>query len=488
MKLPKVVGQVGIGFVARGFSQVTALLIAIVAARLLARGQFGIYAIASAFVVLLQALMYGGVYDYIIKEPDQDGCGDRTGGDDGILNTCFSMNVTFGVLAASTVAALAFVMGALTHTAEVTILMLWLAPSAIVASITTWQEAVLLRRGRPDVYYGLWLVTEALASALALTLLNGGAGLFSLVAYRYAQLLVGAIGYFAVLRLRPRLAWHPGTARAAWRFAVNIYVSRMAGIVASYSGDVLVGVLVNPAAAGAYRLGSRVVMGISEIAYQPVTTMAWVQFARTRGVPDALRPAWLALLTALTVTAWPALAGLVLDARSVLALVVGPGWEDAIPVIAVLALARALAAFEAFLDPTLGVTDQSSSILRIRTIGSLAAVALLFAAARFGAVGAAAAQTVVSTGLALAAVTVALRATRTRPVTLLRRLVPGIACTAATVAGAMGAIALAAPSRPLSTIATSMLGGGAAWVVTLAFTLRPSRLRPDGFPVRPAAA
>ncbi len=485
MKLPKVAGQVGIGFVARGFSQVTALLIAIVAARLLAKDQFGIYAIASAFVVLLQALMYGGVYDYIIKET---GGGDRGDGDDRILETCFAMNVSFGLLAAASVAGLAFVMGALTRSAEVTSLMLWLAPSAIVASITTWQEAVLLRRGRLNVYYTLCLVTEALASALALTLFNQGAGLFSLVAYRYAQLLGGGIGYFAVLRLRPRLAWHAGTARAAWRFAVNIYVSRMAGIVASYSGDVLVGILVNPAAAGAYRLGSRVVLGISEIAYQPVTTMAWVQFARTRGVPEALRAPWLALLTALSVTAWPALAGLVLDSRSVLALVVGPGWEDAVPVIAVLAVARVLAAFEAFLDPTLGVTDRSGLILRIRTVGSLAAIALLFAAARFGAVGAAAAQAVVAAGLALAATAIALRATRTRLDTLLRRLVPGIACTAATIVGAMGAIALIDPSRPLSTIAVSVAGGATAWAATLALTLRMTGLRDGGLPARPAAA
>ena len=314
--------------------------------------------------------------------------------------------------------------------------------------------------------------------------------MFSLVAYRYAQLLLGSLCYFAVLRLRPRLAWHADTARAAWRFAVNIYVSRMAGIVASYSGDVLVGILVNPAAAGAYRLGSRVVLGVSEIAYQPVTTMAWVRFARTRGKPEAMRLEWLALLTALSLTAWPALVGLVLDGRSVLALVVGPGWDDALPVIAVLAVARVLAAFEAFLDPTLGVTDRSSLILKIRTVGSAAAVALLLGAARFGATGAALAQTIVAGALALAAIVVALRTTRTRPATLLLRLVPGLACTLATAAGALGALALAGlgPARPVSTIAVSLAGGVAGWAVTLAATARLAGLRHDGVAARPAAA
>ena len=480
MNLSGVARRVGVGVVARGFSQVTALVIAIVAARLLAREEFGVYAIASAFVVLLQALMYGGVYDYLIK----DEAGDE------ILDTCFWMNATFGVGATALVAVLAFVIGALSHSAEVTRLMLWLAPSAMVAALTTWQEAVLLRRGRLGVYYGLWILVETLATALALVLFRSGAGLFALVAYRYAQVGIACLAYFAVLRLRPRLAWRPETARAAWRFAVNIYVSRMAGIVAGYSGDVLVGILVNPAAAAAYRLGSRVALGVSEIAYQPVTTMAWVQFARTQGRPEALRAEWMALVTALSVTAWPALAGLVLDSRSVLALVVGPGWDDAVPVIAVLAAARLFAAFEALLDPTLGVTDQTGLILRIRTAASVATLALLFVAARFGAVGAAAAQAAVAAGVALVAIMVALRATRASLATLAVRLLPGIVATLLTLAGATAAVALAGPAAapPLAHLAISAAGGFVGWASAMVVTLRVSGWRGGRPATRPAAA
>ncbi len=479
MSLSGVARRIGIGVVARGFSQVTALLLAVVAARLLAKEAFGVYAIASAFVVLLQALMYGGVYDYIIK--------DKSG--DEILDTCFWMNAAFGVLAAALVAGLAFVIGALSQSAEVTKLMLWLAPSAMVAAVTTWQEAVLLRRGRLGAYYGLWIVVETVATVLTLVLFHSGAGLLALVAYRYAQLGLAGFAYLAVLRMRPRLAWRPATARAAWRFAVNIYVSRMAGIVAGYSGDVLVGILVDPAAAAVYRLGSRVALGVSEIAYQPVTTMAWVQFARTQGRPEALRAEWMTLVTALSFTAWPALAGLVLNSRSVLALIVGPGWDDAIPVIAVLAAARLCAAFEALLDPTLGVTDQTGLILKIRTTASLATLALLFGAARFGAVGAATAQAATAVGIAFVAISVALRATQASLAMVMLRLLPGLLATVLTLAGATAATALAgtATASPAIQLAVSAGGGFVGWALTVLVTLRVSGLR-AGVATRPAVA
>ena len=149
------VRRIGIGVAARGWSQVTALALALLAARVLGKEGFGVYAIASVFVILLQGMMYGGIYDYIVKsrsetlEP----------------NTCFWMNFGFSVAGAGIVAGLAPVMGALTHTPQVCSLMLVLAPSALVAAVATWQEALLLREGRLTLYYTLGIVTETLACA-----------------------------------------------------------------------------------------------------------------------------------------------------------------------------------------------------------------------------------------------------------------------------------------------------------------------------------
>lgn len=458
--------KVGIGVVARGWSQVSALILAIVAARVLGRAEFGVYAIASAFVVLLQALMYGGIYDYIVKDK----------ADDGILGTCFWMNLVFGIGGACVVAALAFGLGALTHTPQVTHLMLWLAPSAVVASVTSWQEAVLLRDGRLKAYYILWIVTEIFAGTLAVVLFYESFGLYALVVYRYAQLTLASLGYFVLLRRVPRIEWRQDVARAAFSFAINIYVSRIVGTIANYSGDILIGTLVNPAAAGAYRLGSRVVLGVSEIVYQPIATMAWVHFSRAQDRPEALRTEWFTLLAALTLTAWPALAGLAYISHSALLLIVGPGWDEAVPVIGILAFARVLAAFEVFLEPTLGVLNRSAMILKIRATASFAAVAILCVLARYGAVGAAAAQMIVACGIAVTALVIGLRATRTGATAILRQLIPGLLCTGATLCGAATALALDPAQRPpAATLALAMAGGGLFWALTLFLCFRSTR-------------
>ena len=242
--------------------------------------------------MLLQGMMYSGVYDYIIKTRSADLEAD----------TCFWMNFGFGACGAAIVAVLAPIASRLTHSPAVMELMLALAPSALIASSSSWQEALLLREGRLRAYYGLCIGVESVACAVGIASLLGGLGVWSFVVYRYAQVSLAALGYFAVLRRRPKFAWHAEAARTVFAFSGNLYVARIVSTISAYSADLLIGALVNPATAGAYRLGSRVVLGVSEIAYQPVFTVAWVHFSRAAHDDEALRQEWLSFITVLSLT------------------------------------------------------------------------------------------------------------------------------------------------------------------------------------------
>ncbi len=458
----RAVRTIGIGVAARGWSQVTAMVLAVLAARVLGKQDFGIYAIASVFVILLQALMYGGIYDYIIK--DREGVAD--------ISTCYWMSLGFAAVGGIGIAVLAPIVSTLTHSPPVMSLMLALAPSALIASATTWQEALLLRQGRLTAYYVNWVGMETIACGLAVTLLLQGFGLWTFVVYRYAQLGLNALSYAVLVQERPRLRWQMPVARQVFAFSSNIYISRIVGIASSYSADILIGLLVSPAAAGAYRLGSRVVLGVSEIAYQPIGTMAWVHFSRARDA-SALRQEWLNFILVLSVTAWPALAGLALLSHSVVHLLVGAGWDEAVPVIIVLVFARMMSLFEVFLDPMLGVSDRTPVILKLRITASVLAVGTLTLLAHYGATGAAFAQVLVSLMLALAAICIGLRATELCACALLRALLPGLAATGAALAGATLTGALPLSAQPLVLqVGLASLGGILLWAITLFVMLR----------------
>jgi O-antigen/teichoic acid export membrane protein len=454
---------IGIGVIARGWSQITALLIALMAARVLGKHDFGVYAIASIFVILLQVLMYGGIYDYIIKNRERELDTD----------TCFWMNLAFGAIGSCLIAALAPLMGAIMRSPDIMSLMLALAPSALIAACASWQEALLLRQGRLNTFYRISVVTDTLACTVGLVSLLNGVGIWSFVIYRYAQLTLSCCAYIIFVHQTPRLRWHRETVRDALSFASNIYVSRIVGMVAGYSADFLIGLLVSPAAAGAYRLGSRMVFGVSEVAYQPVSTIAWVHFSKVGADDHALGQEWKGFVMALSLTVWPALACLALLSKSVVHLVLGHGWNEAAPVITILAICRMLAMFQVLLEPLLGSRGRTADILKINPSAAIGSDSVLAVRARYGLLGAASAQLVVFILLAITGMIFGLRVAKLNLRDLGYTLMPGVAVTIAALAGA-SAVSFAPiiiPSPVIRMIA--ILGAaGLAWGGTLFVVFR----------------
>jgi O-antigen/teichoic acid export membrane protein len=439
------------------------MVLALVAARLLGTHDYGIYAIASIFIIILQILMYGGIYDYIVKNSNEDID----------IDTCFWMNLGFSAAGGLLIAGMAPVMSGVMHSPIMLSLMLTLAPSALLAAVASWQEALLLRQGRLTTFYGATLITETLACACGLVALLHGVGIWSLVIYRYAQIIFAGSAYMIVLRRVPLLRWHAVTAKAAMSFAGNIYAGRMVGMVAGYSADFLIGVLVNPAAAGAYRLATRLVLGVSEVVYQPINTMAWVHFSKAGHDEAAFRKEWQSLIMALSLTVWPALAGLALLSGSIIHLLVGGGWGAAVPVVAILAVGRMAALFQTFLEPMLGSRGRTAEILKFNVVAAVASLVLFAAFARFGALGAAAVQVVVVVFLAISGIVVGLRFANWTLRDLLSTLVPGITVTLATVAGASAVAYMpVAFHSPILDLAVRVSAGVAGWGLALLAILR----------------
>jgi O-antigen/teichoic acid export membrane protein len=426
MSKPGAARDIGIGVFVRGWTQVMSLLVVIVASHVLARQDFGTYAIASVFMIVLSTIMYSGLYEYIIKTEDYRGAAD----------TCFWLNLAFAAGGATIICAIAPSVAAMTRTPEVSALMVLLAPSALIAALTSWQEALVLRHKSVTSYYIVWFLSETVSAALAIGLFLHGGGVRSLVAYRYCQLVTFSLGYVAHARDVPGLAWRTPQARLALAFASRLYGSRLIGIVANYSPDLIIGTLVGPAAAGAYRLASRMVFGVSEIWFQPIKTVAWVRFSHAVRATGRVGRDWPALMTALSMVAWPVLGGVAVLSRPLTDAVLGAAWDAAAPIVVVLAVAKAGELFEVFLDPLLATSGGTRRLLMLRAAAAVLAVTGLVLLARFGAPAAAGAQA--ATYAALAAVTIreGLRRTRLRGRDLLATLRPGIATTLAVMLGA----------------------------------------------------
>jgi O-antigen/teichoic acid export membrane protein len=356
--------------------------------------------------------------------------------------------------------------------------MIWLAPSALIAALTSWQEALMLRRKEVTAYYIIWLVAETASAGLAIGLFLLGVRVDALIAYRYSQVVLMSAGYTLHAGTVPRMRWHTGEARLAVAFASRLYGSRLSAVVSNYGADLIIGALTSPAAAGSYRLASRMVFGVAEIWFQPIKTIAWVRFSSAIRNHAGLDQEWMRLTMVLSMVACPALGCVAVLAGPLTNTVLGSAWIAAAPVVAILAVARAAGLFETFLDPLLATTGASHGLMLIRTAASVVTVAGLLCVARFGAAAAAWVQAVV--GFALAAVTIGVGVRRTNVTArlLLETLLPGTATTVFCMLSVAGAVRLTEHFEwaPIAKLGCETGAGAVVWAIMTGVVFRQKAL------------
>lgn len=383
-----------IAMAARASSQLALLGVTLVATRSLAPADFGLFAIAAALLTLSRTMLYTGPFEYVLKAPEEHGAAVASAGL--LANGLVALACTALLGACGLAAPLLF------RGEGIGLLLFALAPSNLLAALAGWEEAMVLRGGQVRGYYAITVGTEAAAGLGAAALLLAGWGVWALVAQVYARLAIFVLAYRALLILpglpRPCLT---ETARIL-RWSGSRYGAILVGFLANYSGDLLLGAVFSPAAAGIYRAGNRVVTALADMFVQPASLLVTTRLAADRARGCTGDAGWLRLAALFAALCWPALAGLALASDLIAPVLLGPQWAGAGPVIAIFCVARIAALPIGVGAAVLVIADRQDRVLWIQGAAALATAGATLALARHGPVAAAVATTAVAVCWALA--------------------------------------------------------------------------------------
>lgn len=393
-----------VAMAARVSNQLALVVVTLFATRMLQPADFGVFAIAAAFITLSRTMLYTGPFEYLLKAPEARAMP--------VASACLAAN---GVVAGGW-CALLFALGIaaplLFAGTGVGAVMLALAPSTLVAALAGWLEAMLLRSGEVRRYYAMTVAIEVASGLGAIALLIAGYGLWALVAQVYLRLALFVIAYRIVLVLPrlPRPEW--SELREVLRWSRSRYGSVVVGFLANYSGDLLLGIAFSPAAAGLYRASNRMVTALADMFNQPAGLLATTTMAAARSRGEAGSEIWLRLLALFAALSWPALAVLALLADRIAPLALGPAWAAAGPIVAVFCVARMAGLVATVASSALVVNDRHGRVLSIQGLAAIATAGLTLFAAPYGPRAAAMASAVVAILAALALAHAALRTAR----------------------------------------------------------------------------
>jgi O-antigen/teichoic acid export membrane protein len=262
--------------------------------------------------------------------------------------------------------------------------LLALTPSNLISALAGWQESLVLRTGKLKTYYGVLVASEVLAGVVALVLLTLGYGLYALVAQIYVRNTAGLLGYLPLGATRFSERFSVGKTVEVMRWSVSRYLSVVLNFASTYGADIILGLLLSPAAAGLYRASNRIVTAVSDVIVQPARMIAMSAFSALAADGRGAEREWASFTTIAAVCGWSALGGLAVCAPMLVPLLLGPQWSGAAAIVPILCAARATVLLDALSGTMLVTYNRQRALFALQVAGTGITLAALLLSSRHG--------------------------------------------------------------------------------------------------------
>ncbi len=368
--------------------QLTRLVVAIVVARLLTPTEYGLAAAALVFaslVLVFSDMAFGAALVQRKTLTDDDRC------------TAFWITLGCGVVFTVAGFLLASSVAALYGQPDVGPLMAALSFSFVLTAIGATQQALLLREMN---FRRLELMTMAgslSGGAAAVVLAVLGQGAWAIIAQALVMAAVSSALYWHASSWRPRFSFSRASARDLWGFSGYLMGHRFLYYLHQNADNFLIGRYIGPAALGTYAVAYNVMLTPASRIGGPLQRVLAPAFSRMQDEPERIAAAWARVTRLIGAIAIPGMVALVIVAPDFVPVVLGSHWDNAVPVVQILAWVGILQALQSVDVDILMARGRTSTLFRYSLFFCSAHVVAFIIGLHWGITGVAAAYAISST-------------------------------------------------------------------------------------------
>lgn len=343
------------------------LIYTVVMARLLTPSEFGLIAMANVAIGFTGRVSQFGVGPALIQQPRID---------DTTIRSATSLAWLFGAVGTAIVIALSPVAGWFFDERAVVPVLMALAVSISMVAISLVPEALLRRGLRFRSLATIDVVSFAVGYlGVGITAARMGAGVWSLVAATLSQSVIRTLAIILVERRGLRLGWSRHAVRRIASFGSQVTAIGVVNNVTATLPTMFIGRVLGSGLLGQFGRADmlirlpieRLTSTVSRVLFPALATVNLEPKRFLAGYSIAIAVAAAMILPASSLTA--------LLAAPLVAVVLGPGWEQAASVLPLLAATVALG----YLTHFAGVTLEALGRLRAKLVSEVAVGALLLA-------------------------------------------------------------------------------------------------------------
>ena len=352
-------------------SQLLALLIFIILARLLTAADFGLVALAAVFVFFAQLIVDQGLGDALIQ---------RRSLTRSHIDTAFWVSMATGSLLTAAGIVLAGPIAGLLNEPRLAPILQVLSLTFVLAALNSIQMALLRREMAFRSLAVRRLVAVAGGGAAGITLAFLGYGVWALVAQQLANAALSVVMLWRASPWRPSREVSWSDFRGLFGFGIHVLAGDVLNFFSRHMDNLLIGVFLGTVPLGFYAVAYRILDTSQALLVNAARKLAFPVFSQLQNDPDRLRRAYARAARGLSVIFLPGFIGLSLVAQEVIVVIFGQPWAVSAPVASILFLIGPVLTVQLFSGSVLNAVGRPDITFRIRLITSIVNVGGFFIA------------------------------------------------------------------------------------------------------------
>jgi O-antigen/teichoic acid export membrane protein len=305
------------------------IVVGIILARLLTRGEFGVAGMAlviAAFFSIFADLNLGSAVIQREQLTEAD------------LSTIFWTTLGVGCTLTITGIVLSGQVAAFFGHPEVKHLFVALSFGFMLTGLSSTQNAVLTRELRFRTLQIRQIVSTLAGAVTGIALAAAGTGAWAIIGMTLAVQAISAVVLWTASPWRPRFLYSLESLRDTGKFGFKLFAASILQYMSLNGDNLLVGRFLGSVALGTYSLAYNLMSIPMSLLASPISQVAFPALSRLKADRERLRSAWLRGKRISSLFIAPSFVGLIVIAPDLVPAMFGSKWTPAIPVVQILSL------------------------------------------------------------------------------------------------------------------------------------------------------
>lgn len=334
---------------------------------LLGPQDFGIAAMAMAYILLIKMILEQGLVAAIIQRKDLT---------EEHLESVFWLNLIVSAILVVVSVSASHWWAAANHTPVLAPIIAVLTLAVPMEGLVTVQKAILQKN----------LDFRSLGIRSTISVLAGGVvgvvmalnhyGVWALVGKQLSTDFIGLVTIWKLTGWRPRLRFSVRSLRQLLGFSSATFVGNLGLFVNGQADALLLGLFLGPVPVGLYRLADRIVRSVVSVTMTSLQVASYPEFCRLQDRQEELEKSFLGCVRASAVMTLPALVGIAILSKPILSLL-GPKWTDGADALRILALIAMVCPVTNFIGPLLQAVSKPHALAAVEWAHTAVSVAAL---------------------------------------------------------------------------------------------------------------